>query len=158
MDLTGVPWPAITGLLGVVLTLYYTNRREANRQEHERTSMLREEKRQAYATMARITKRIQATEPHTDTDLAQALSEIELVTDNTNLIDTSGSLVQAMAEARSVLWDLEEANFKRPFRTPRYREAKRRVEEQRAEYLRLAKDELRHKPKPSLLRRLFSGA
>jgi len=154
-----LPWAAISTLAGVLITLYYTNRREDSRQRHELEMKIREDRRQAYATMLRVTKKIEAVAPYENADVADAHSEIELLTDNPKLNGSAAALVDLLASARNVTWDLQQQGAKRPFSSdPNYHMARVKLDIERRNFLRLAKDELGSKPKRSWWRRMFFGA
>jgi len=81
-------------LIGVGLGHFFNDRREAKRLEHEQKMKIREERLQAYATMARITKTIDPLQSPTQADLGQALSEIELLSENDKLQQCARTLAE----------------------------------------------------------------
>ncbi len=144
---SSVPWAAIIGafttLLVLIATLTFNYFSNAQRLAHERNMKLHEERLQAYAAMARVTKTIVATSPHENTDLAEAHAEIQLVTDNRELINIASGLVETMDGARGIRWELEQEGNPNPFDDPKLKVPKERVERERAEFIRRAKDDLR---------------
>jgi hypothetical protein len=107
---------------------------------------LDEERLKAYAAMSTVTKTIKATAPYDNTDPAEAHALIELVTDNNTIINIAGKLLEAMDSARGILWQLEQDGVENPFETTQLKTAKERVERERAQFMQLAKDELKDKP------------
>jgi hypothetical protein len=51
-----------------------------------------------------------------------------------------------MDSARGILWQLEQDGVENPFETTQLKTAKERVERERAQFMQLAKDELKDKP------------
>jgi hypothetical protein len=143
---SSVPWAAIIGavtaLVVLIATLRFNYVSNAQRLEHERTLKLREDRLKAYATMARVTKAIVASPPNEDTDLGEAHAEIELVTDDQELVNIGSELVKASASARQVLWELEKLNTQDPWQEPKMRVAKQRLEKERAQFIERAKKDL----------------
>ena len=157
---SSVPWAALISaastLVVLIATLLFTYYSNAQRLEHERNMKLHEERLKAYAAMARVTKAIVATSPHENTDLAEAHAEIELVTDNQELINIASELVRVMDNARGIRWELEQVNTQDPFQEPKMSVAKKRVERERAQFIQRAKEDLGPTPeRPSLRQRLF---
>ena len=96
-----LPWgPIITAaatilaaVLTVGVTLFFTNRREVQRLDYELKMKIREERQKAYATMARITKNMKVSNPLEIADLAEAHSEIEMLTEDHRLLISSQAAV-----------------------------------------------------------------
>lgn len=145
---------AITGAVAV-LVLHLTNRAADRRLEYEREMKLRDDRRAAYATMARVTKTLEATAPYDNADLGDAHAEIELLTDNASIRNVAGELVRAVIAARVVLWELEQSYTHNLYQTVQYQGANQRVEMERASFIRLARDDLAYEPKRSWWRRFF---
>ncbi len=64
-----------------VIAIGATYLRELSRQTHERAMRLRDDRMQAYSTLVRLTKMVEASEAYQHTDIFEALAEIELLTD-----------------------------------------------------------------------------
>jgi hypothetical protein len=134
--------PALATLAGVGITLFFTNRREAKRLKHEREMKLREERLKAYATFARVTKNIDASEPYQTKDLAEAHSTIELLTDNSELQQATEQLWVAALRWRKVASHHYEKGVENPYAQPDTEHARDSVDQRRNEFLRLAKEDL----------------
>ncbi len=145
---------AVTGAVAL-LVLHLTNRAAAQRLEYEREMKIRDDRRKAYAAMARVTKIIEATPPGPEKEVAEAHAELELLTENDSIINIAGELVRATGAARQVAWELKQSEVENPFQTPQYQMAKARVERERDSFIRLAKDDLGYEPKRSWWRRFF---
>ena len=151
-----VPWwvalaaPAVA-LLSTAVTLWFTNRGEEKRQEYEkarqemeieerRWATLREERLRAYSTFARLTKMVDAKNPSPEKELAEAHSEIEMLTDNAELILAATILLRDWGEA----WEYgrrvieEEEN---PYSTEEFVSMRDRLDGRRTVFMRLAKDD-----------------
>lgn len=149
-------WAAVVGVLGVVLgvavTQIFTERRENNRalherksqsqresherrqqdeqRDHDRRSWLLTERRRAYANLATLTATVDKSKPYELKDLAEAYSEIEMLSD-------SGAVVASA-------WDLYGAQY-RARRRARELAEEGRVPEEEEEYLRLHRDKDVHR-------------
>ena len=105
---TTFPWAALitafATLMGVGLTLLITTRttnsREANRLQHEQEMELREDRQRAYATMARTTKGMDVDDPLQIDDLAEAHSEIEMLTEDPLVLEAAGKVLYAAHAVR----------------------------------------------------------
>jgi hypothetical protein len=139
----------LTGPVVALVAIVAAELRERNRQNHEqklqraeleaqRLSRLREDRLQAYSTMARVTKVIRPAPPEKIADLVEILSEIELLTDDPQLFETAGKLVALAGDTRMTAWRRQEgrATQKEVERT------KKELTECRREFVRLAKEEL----------------
>jgi hypothetical protein len=147
---------ALLGLAGPLVALVAivaADLRERNRQKHDqkmqlveleaqRLSKLREDRLQAYSTMARRTKVIEPTRPPKVADLVETLSEIELLTDDPQLLETAGKLVPLAERTRAAAQEHQEGR-----KTPA--EVERTLDELtecRREFIRLTKEELARTP------------
>jgi hypothetical protein len=114
--------PAAVTLLAVALTLFFTNRREAKRLEHERElqreqgeeqrfTKLREERLKAYADLNRMTA---VFNPYVDTadlqegfsrleNLKKAYSQIELLTDDERVLDAAADLFEVAVKTLTIV-------------------------------------------------------
>ncbi len=134
----------LIGTLGAVwLTLFLTNRREAKRLEHERQMKIREERLRAYATLARLTKSVEATEPYQSKDVAEAHSEIEMLTDNSKLKVAADRLLGDALRWRKKARDWYIEGAENPYSHPEVVHARETTDRARNEFIRLAKEELR---------------
>jgi hypothetical protein len=83
--------------------------REMQELEEHRMTRLREERLRAYSTFARLTKTVEAENPTPGPALAEAHSEIEMLTDNPELRTAAAVLLQAWGEA----WNIARAELER---------------------------------------------
>lgn len=142
---------AVIGVLGVVLgavvTQVFTERRENNRaqqdrrtqsqregherqlqdqqREHERKSWLLAERRRAYAHLATLTTVVDKSQPYELKDLAEAYSEIEMLSNYGAVVASAWDLYGAQFRARKKARELVEEG---------------RVPEEEDEYLDLHRD------------------
>jgi hypothetical protein len=117
--------------------------------EDRRLSKLREDRLKAYATLARVTKMVEAPDPLQVRDLAEAHSEIELLTDEQPLRDAADRLVQASGQARQKAGQARKVG-RNPYQTPEVKHAKETLDNCRSEFIQLAKEELQgQKQSPS---------
>ncbi len=152
-----VPWwvalaaPAVA-LLSTAVTLWFTNRGEEKRQEYEkarqereieerRWATLREERLRAYSTFARLTKRVDARNPSPEKELAEAHSEIEMLTDNAELILAATILLRDWGEAWEHGRRAIEEGGEEPYSTAEFINMRDRLDGRRTVFMRLAKDE-----------------
>ena len=146
-------WTAVVGVLGVVLgtaiTQIFTERRENNKaqqdrkaqsqreaherrlqeqqREHERVQWLLAERRRAYAQLASLSATVSKSKPYELKDLAEAHSEIELLSDSGAVVASAWDLYGAQFQARKKARELAEAG---------------RIPEEEEEYLKRARHEL----------------
>jgi flagellar biosynthesis/type III secretory pathway M-ring protein FliF/YscJ len=107
-------WVALVGAVATVLataiTLFFTNRREAKRQEYEqerqereieerRWATLWEERLRAYSTFARLTKIVDPKNPSPQAALGDARSEIEMLADNSELLQAAAMVLRDWGHA-----------------------------------------------------------
>jgi hypothetical protein len=124
----------VVGLLSVVVA--WTAIRSTHRRE------LRAERREVYAKMARLTKVVLAEKPFQIEDLAEAHAEIQLLTDNQELVGQAQRLMESAAEARKAARDYYEKGIERPYSLPIVASKLQELNKQHLEFLRLAKQEL----------------
>jgi hypothetical protein len=67
---------------------------------HERKMKLRDDRQKAYATMARITKNMEVSEPYEIGDIVDTYSEIEILTEDPRVSEAAEHLLHAASEAR----------------------------------------------------------
>ena len=161
---TTFPWAALitalATLLGVVLTLLITTRttnsREAKRLQHEQEMKLREDQQKAYATMARITKNMDVDDPLQIDDLAEAHSEIEMLTENSQVLDAAEQVLHAAHAARQKMAHKKEAmedsishTAHRELAVKGFEDAKAELDKYRTSFINLARKELGRGPRPS---------
>jgi hypothetical protein len=120
--------------------------REMQELEEHRMTRLREERLRAYSTFARLTKTVEAENPTPGPALAEAHSEIEMLTDNPELRTAAAVLLQAWGEA----WNIARAELERgadnPYGAPDFMMYRDLLDGHRTTFLRLARDELQAKP------------
>lgn len=161
---TTFPWAALitalATLLGVVLTLLITTRttnsREAKRLQHEREMKLREDRQKAYATMARITKGMDVDDPLQIDDLAEAHSEIEMLTEDLQVLDAAEQVLHAAHAARQKMAHKKDATedstshpAHRELAIRGFEDAKADLDKYRTAFINLARKELNLGPRPS---------
>jgi hypothetical protein len=115
-----VIWVALIGIGGTlgasIISNVFTDRRETKRREHEqylkrtelesnRQEQRREERIQAYRSLAKLTVITVTTEPFKSGDLAEAYAEIELVADSDKVKEAAYQLYLAASEARRKVGD-----------------------------------------------------
>ena len=61
---------------------------------------LRDDRQKAYATMARITKNMEVSEPYEIGDIVDTHSEIEILTEDPRVSEAAEQLLHAASEAR----------------------------------------------------------
>ena len=151
---TTFPWAAaiaaLASLLTVAATLFFTNRREAKRLQHERKMKLREERQKAYATMARITK-VMHRDPEEVDEVAETHSEIEMLTDEPEVLDAAEQLLHAAIKARRAA-DRKERLPQHPTIRREFEEARGALDKCRTDFINLARAELGQGPKPTVSR------
>jgi hypothetical protein len=116
--------------------------RETQQREHEERfrSRLREERIRAYATLARLTKRVDVSveEPELPA-VAEAHSEVELLAENPKLREVSDELFQTWESAwRSV----RNAGAPDPYDVPGFKNVRGLLDGLREAFIELAKDEI----------------
>jgi len=162
---TTFPWAAlitaIATLLGVGLTLLITtvttNSREAKRLQHEQEMKLREDRQKAYATMARITKGMDVDDPLQIDDLAEAHSEIEMLTEDSQVLDTAEQVLHAahagrqrMAHKKAAIEEESTAHSaRRELAIRGFEDAKKNLDKYRTDFINVARKELGRGPRPS---------
>jgi hypothetical protein len=104
---------------------------------------LTDDRQKAYATMARITKNMEVSEPYKIGDLADTHSEIEILTEDPRVLEAAGQLLHAASEARIHRNKKENVHTKRWFD-----EAKEKLDQRRNGFIDLARKELGQGPKP----------
>jgi hypothetical protein len=148
---TSFPWAAlitaVSTLLGVVFTLLVTNNRETKRLQHEREIKLTEERQKAYAAMARITKNMDVPDPLEINDLAEVHAEIEMLSDDAQVLDTAEKLLGAAHRGRQAKANKDECDL--PHVREEFEEAKEELDQRRTEFINLARNELGRGPRPS---------
>ena len=135
----------MAGLRAAWITNYYNDQREARRLDHERKMKLRDDRQNAYATMARITKNMEVSEPYEIGDLADTHSVIEILTEDPRVLEAAGQLLHAASEARQARVHrnkTENVHTKRWFD-----EAKEKLDQCRNGFIDLARKELGQGPK-----------
>lgn len=110
--------------------------------EAQRLSKLREDRLQAYSTLARLTKVIQPAQTEKVTDLVEILSEIELLADDPQLFKTAGKVAGLVARTS---YELNKFNQGRTTQAE-VDSARDELNECRREFIRLAKEELTQGP------------
>jgi hypothetical protein len=86
---------ALIAVVGVLATLWFTNLREKQRQEHERKMQLNNERRQAYATFAQRTSEVYNIEdPSSIPKLREAHAMVEILSESSELLETAASLLR----------------------------------------------------------------
>jgi len=134
--------------------------RERRRLEHEqeiqrleieerRWSTLREERLRAYSTFARLTKTVDAENPSPAPALAEAHSEIEMLTDNPELTTAAAVLLQRWGVAWERSRKALEAGAENPYGMPEFQTLRDELDSRRTIFLRLARAEVA----PKALRR-----
>jgi len=83
--------------------------------EDRRLSRLREDRLKAYSTLARLTKVVEAEEEYPHKAIAEAHSEIELLTDNRPLQEAAWKVFQASADAWQVGRTAFDKGIKHPY-------------------------------------------
>ena len=76
---------------------------EIGRRKHDRALRLRDERSRAYAAFAGLTNWVTAHEEPNIRELAEAYSEIELLTDNDQLKEAAYLLLEAVGKARDTV-------------------------------------------------------
>jgi hypothetical protein len=129
------PFVAVVAILAQVFL-------EFGRQRHERALKLREDRRRAYAALARMTNWMTAHKEPNTRELAEAYSEIDLLTDNDQLKEAAMWLLEAVIKARDTARSTIDQGGEDPYGTPQYIADRERWGESRSEFIRLAKEEL----------------
>ncbi len=131
--------------------------RELSRQEHERKlkhaeleeqriTKLREERLKAYATFARLTKIVDARDPSPGPALAEAHSEIEMLSDNPELPTAAAVLMSTWGAAWEYTREELERGVMDPYGTAEFKTLRDRLDGLRTTFIRLARDEVKPKP------------
>ena len=152
-----IPWwlalaAPVAALLSTAVTLWFTNRGEEKRQEYEqarqereieerRWATLREERLRAYLTFARLTKMVDAKNPSPETALGEAHSEIEMLTDNADLILAATMLLRDWGEAWEYGRRVIEEGGENPYSTAEFINVRNRLDGRRTAFMQLAKYE-----------------
>jgi hypothetical protein len=89
---------AAAPLLGVAITLWFTNRREESRLRQERFFKLREDRKHLYVALAKETDYIHVDKEHGDR-VGDLFTEIQLLTDDKNLVEAARRLIAAWDRA-----------------------------------------------------------
>jgi hypothetical protein len=128
--------------------------RERSRQDHERKmqraelegqriAKQREERLKAYATFARLTKKVDAENPSPAPALAEAHSEIEMLSDNPELVTAATVLLQTWGTAWEHARKALEGGTANPYRTTEFMTLRDQLDDQRTAFIRLAQDEFK---------------
>src|SRR5215208_7446646 len=89
-----------------------------------------EERRKAYSTMARVTKVVHTSDQALeDYSMAEAHAEIELLTDNPELVAVAGQVIKAMAKAQDTVRHIEHLGAVNPFRDSLYQLQKQALDQ-----------------------------
>jgi hypothetical protein len=161
-----VPWAAIitaistlvAGLGGVWITNHYNDQRDARRLDQEWKMKLRDDRKSAYATMARITKSMDVDDPLKIDDLAEAHSEIEMLTEDSQVLDAAEQVLYAAHAGRQALakkniaMDDESATHPthKKLAVRRFEDAKEELDKYRTLFVNSARKELGLGPRPSM--------
>lgn len=144
--------PVVSGA-GAYLTVLATNRRERERLASERQGKAEDEQRkdrlQVYRSLAKATRTIEPSDkpPEEMRDLADALAEIELLTDSPRLRDAANELFDATTRARNERdryqksYDANAGHVSAEVKDAE-KEAVERAEQLRARFIEAAKSEL----------------
>ena len=110
----------------------------------------RDDRQKAYATMARITKNMEVSEPYEIGDLADTHSEVEILTEDPRILEAAEQLLYAASEARQAR---AHRNERENVHTKRwFDEAKDKLDQRRNGFIDLARKELGQGPKPRYYR------
>jgi hypothetical protein len=117
---------------------------------------LREERQKAYTSLARITKNMGVPDPSDTSDLAEVHSEIEMLTEDAEVLDAATSLIYEAAKARRITAE-KNALAKTSTSLPAdiwssFKEAKSNLDPCRTDFINVARKELGLKPSPPLNR------
>jgi hypothetical protein len=110
--------------------------------EAQRLSKLRDDRLQAYSTLSRLTKVIRPTPPEKVTDVVEILSEIELLADDPQLLDSASKLVALAGKTRIAAWRLHQGRATQS----EVDSANDKLTECRREFIQLANKELTQGP------------
>jgi hypothetical protein len=136
--------PPVVAVVAIVLA----GLRERTRPKHEREMRLRDERLRAYLTLARTTRGVDPTQPYDMADVAEALSEVELLTESPEVLEAATTLHGATALARRVVRKRYTAGDPRPERTDFVRNFIRRAAAARNAFIGAARTELGLPPSP----------
>jgi hypothetical protein len=162
-----VPWTAIISSLTAVLVLagtlifnYFSNRQRLDHEQqlntqrldqerqlstqqldHVQTMKLREERLKAYAAMARITKNAQVADPLKIADLAEAQSEIEMLTEDAEVLYAAHHARQQQSRKENFKNSIVQADFEK---------ARDELDQHRTNFINLTRKELGLGPRPFL--------
>ncbi len=114
--------------------------------EDRRLTKLREDRLRAYSELARVTKVLRPTAHGEAGDLVEVLSEIELLTDDPQLLKIAAELVSKAELVRIAAWKLHERG---EGTVEGINAASAEVSELRKRYMEAAKKELDAKPERS---------
>jgi hypothetical protein len=143
------------------ITVRLTNSRELRRLRHERDlkeaefedkkrAELREERRKAYRTMSQITLFLNPREEYEFTDLAEAYSEIQLLTTSPAVLTSAWNLFGEANKARKRARDAYKAGIKDVANDPLTRISFAESQEMRKRFLDAAREELELSSLPAL--------
>lgn len=135
--------PLISPLVAVAITLFFTNRREVGRMRQEQRVQLRDERLKAYSHLARVTNSVNAEDDPKQrlVDVSEAMSEVELLADDEELVRRARNLADAWTSALDEAqkeWDRGNAE---PFEVEKVASAMDRGKASRKAFLDLAKAE-----------------
>jgi hypothetical protein len=144
------------------ITVILANKRDLRRLDHERDRQqaeleerrltdLRDRRREAYRTLAKTTKSVDPTQPYDMTDVAEAISEVEVLTESPAVLEAATSLLGATAQARKVARKSYTAGHQHPERNDFVRNYIRRAGEKRDTFVEAARIELGLPPSPAPL-------
>jgi hypothetical protein len=138
---------AAAPLVGVVLTLIYTNRREEARLRQERFFKFREDRKHLYEALAKETEYLGIEDEHRNR-MVDLYNEIQLLTEDKNLILAASRLIAAWEIASTQQSkQLESEQHSIPYTAPGAESALRSVEklqEDRTRFIQIARTELSH--------------
>jgi hypothetical protein len=140
---------ALATLAGVSITLYFTHRREEKRLEQERFLKLRDDRLRAYASLVRGAERTEAGKPPIDYDMEAVVAEIELLAEDARIVRAARELADAVSVYRGLRNDGLAAEIAEdPDFPPHVFASFERLQEKRSLLIRLAREELGHRPHP----------
>lgn len=150
------------------ITMYWSHKRETRRLGHEkemqhteleeqRQADLRDQRREAYRTLARITKTIDPTQPYELRDLAEAYSEIELLTESPEVLQAAAHLYDATFQARKLARLKWNAGTRPAEKDHFVQQSVLRSQEQRDVFLDAARVEIGLPPSPKPLQQARVG-
>ena len=151
------------------ITVFLANNRDLRRLDHEkdrqqaeleerRRADLRDQRREAYRTLARTTKNVDPTQPDDMTDVGEAISEVELLTESPAVLEAATTLLGATAQARKVARKRYTAGHQHPEKDDFVRTYIRRAGEKRDAFVEAARIELGLPPSPKPLQQVRASA